>query len=568
MRRLTLGTAGHIDHGKTKLVEALTGTDTDRLPEEQRRGISIVLGYADLELPDGTHLSVVDVPGHERFVRTMVAGSTGIDLYLLVVDAREGPKPQTLEHLRILRLLGVEAGVVAISKIDAADAEQVEATREAVARLVPETEIVLVSALGRVGLDLLLAALSRAAAGVASRSPAGPARLYVDRSFSLAGVGPVVTGTLWSGSISAGDRLEALPAGLEVRVRSVQVHGETVEQAEAGRRVALAVSAERRRRPAVGDALVAPGSFTPTYRLDVALDGPDGLAPAARVTVCHGTSAVPARFRRVGERFAQLRLERPLVVAPGDRIVLRQETTVGGGRVIDVAPPRRLDADRLGHVEQGELASLVEAPVELASVARRFQLGDEELATALNGVVRAGPYVLSPAWLASTREAAEAALEAREGELDPGLPLSALLPREPWAADVARLLDLDEDEGKLYLPGRRPSSGARGEQLADADGLEPFAVEDAALARQLEREGRLVALGGGLALTPSAYEHHKAIVVAECKEAGTISLARFRDLSGLSRRTAQLVLERFDSDRVTLRVGDVRRLRRSRGGSG
>jgi selenocysteine-specific elongation factor len=566
MRRLTLGTAGHIDHGKTKLVEALTGTDTDRLPEERRRGISIVLGYADLELPDGTPLSVVDVPGHERFVRTMVAGSTGIDLFLLVVDAREGPKPQTLEHLRILRLLGVEAGVVAVTKIDAADDDQVEAACAAAGRLVPGAQIVPVSALERVGLDELLAALARAAAGVESRPSTGPARLYVDRSFSLAGVGPVVTGTLWSGSISAGDRLEALPGGFDVRVRSVQVHGEAVERAEAGRRVALAVSAERRRRPAVGDALVAPGSFTPTYRLDIALDGPDGLDAAARVTVCHGTSAVPARFRRAGERFAQLRLERSLVVAPGDRVVLRQETTVGGGRVIDSAPPRRLDAERLGRVELGDLASLVDAPVERASLARRFRLDDEELAEALPGVVRAGPYVLSPAWLAAAREAAAAALAAREGELDPGLPLSALLPREPWAADVAELLELDEHEGKLYLPGRRPSSGARGAEVVGADGVEPFAVEDAALAHQLEREGRLVALGGGLALSPGAYERHKAIVVAECSEAGTITLARFRDLSGLSRRMAQLVLERFDSDRVTLRVGDARRLRRGRGG--
>jgi selenocysteine-specific elongation factor len=565
MKRLTLGTAGHIDHGKTRLVEALTGTDTDRLPEEHRRGISIVLGYADLELADGTQLSVVDVPGHERFVRTMVAGSTGIDLFLLVVDAREGPKPQTLEHLRILSLLGVDHGVVAVTKADVAEPDQIEATGAAVRELVPGAEVVIVSALERTGLDALRAALSRAAAEVEPRPAAGHPRLYVDRSFSLAGIGPVVTGTLWSGTVSAGDRLEVQPTGFEVRVKSVQVHGEPVERAEAGRRVALAVSAERRRRPGVGDALVAPGSFSPTYRLDVALEGADVLPAAARVTVCHGTSAVPARFRRVGERFAQLRLERPLVVAPGDHIVLRQETTAGGGRVIDSAPPRRLDAERLDRIELGELASLVDGPVAVAALARRFQLDDAELAAALNGVIRAGGYVLSPSWLADTREKAASALAARGGELDPGLPLSALLPRAPWAADVAPLLELDEHEGKLYLPGRRPSSGGRAVS-AEPGGLEPFAVEDAALARQLEREGRLVVLGGGLALSPHAYEHLETIVVGECTEAGTITLARFRDLSGLSRRTAQLVLERFDSDRVTLRIGDVRRLRRRQSG--
>jgi len=228
------------------------------------------------------------------------------------------------------------------------------------------------------------------------------------------------------------------------------------------------------------------------------------------VTVCHGTSAVPARFRRVGERFAQLRLERPLVVAPGDHIVLRQETTAGGGRVIDSAPPRRLDAERLDRIELGELASLVDGPVAVAALARRFQLDDAELAAALNGVIRAGGYVLSPSWLADTREKAASALAARGGELDPGLPLSALLPSAPWAADVAPLLELDEHEGKLYLPGRRPSSGGRAVS-AEPGGLEPFAVEDAALARQLEREGRLVVLGGGLALSPHAYEHLETI---------------------------------------------------------
>jgi selenocysteine-specific elongation factor len=563
MRRFTLGTAGHIDHGKTKLIEALTGTDTDRLPEEQRRGISIALGYAELVLPDGALLSVVDVPGHERFVRTMVAGATGIDLFLLVVDAGEGPKPQTLEHLRILRLLGVDAGVVAVTKADRADAGQLAATSAAAARLVTGCEIVTVSALERSGLDDLVAAIGRAAVGVESRPAGGPARLYADRSFSLPGVGPVVTGTLWSGSIAAGDRLRVLPAGYEARVRSVQVHGEPVERAEAGSRVALAVAVERHRRPSAGDALVAPGSFEPTYRLDVVLEEAGDLPAAARVTVCHGTSAVPARLRRSGGRHAQLRLERQLVVAPGDRFVLRQETTVAGGRVLDAAPPRKLDEERIGRVEAGDLSTLVEAPVPVESLARRFQLDERQLEMALNEVVRSGPYVFSQSWLAATRAGAEAALAAREDAVDPGLPVSSLLPREPWADDVAKLLELEEYAGKLYLPGRRPRSGERGEAVAAAaKGAHPFAVEDAALARQLEREGRLVTLGGVLALTRDAYEHYKAIVVEECTDTGTIALARFRDLSGLSRKHAQLVLERLDSDRVTLRLGDVRRLRR------
>src|SRR5881398_3805981 len=219
---LTVGTAGHIDHGKTWLVRALTGKDTDRLPEEQARGISIDLGYAPLDLPDGRRMSLVDVPGHERFVRTMIAGATGIDLFLLVVDAQEGARPQTLEHLAVLRLLGVERGVVAVTKADAVDKEQVELAVAEAAELVPEAEIVAVSAKTGAVLDELRAALARAAEAVGRPERFAATRLWIDRAFSLRGVGTVVTGTLWSGSIAAGDLLWLEPSGRTVRVRSVQ----------------------------------------------------------------------------------------------------------------------------------------------------------------------------------------------------------------------------------------------------------------------------------------------------------------------------------------------------------
>src|SRR5213080_2428759 len=222
---LTVGTAGHIDHGKTTLVEALTGKNTDRLPEEQERGISIDLGYAPLELPDGTRLSVVDVPGHERFVRTMVAGATGVDLFLLVIDANEGARPQTHEHLAILRLLGVERGVVALTKADLVD-------------------------------DETLALAPVAAAGGRAGSDA-PTRLYVDRSFTLRGIGTVATGTLWSGTIGDGDELRVEPRGRSVRVRSVQVHDRPVDRANAGQRVAIALPGVERSDVGRGDALVA-----------------------------------------------------------------------------------------------------------------------------------------------------------------------------------------------------------------------------------------------------------------------------------------------------------------------
>src|SRR3989454_5030784 len=269
---LVVGTAGHIDHGKTWLVRALTGKDTDRLPEEHERGISIDLGYAPLELPGGLHLSLVDVPGHERFVRNMVAGATGIDLFLLVIDAAEGARPQTFEHLAILRLLGVERGVVAVTKADAVDPETLELAVEEARELVPGAEVVAVSAKTGAGLDDLRAALGRAAAGLEHERPGGGTRLYIDRAFSLTGVGTVVTGTLWSGSIGPGDELRIEPSGLRARARSVQVHDEEVLRAEAGQRVAVNLPGIDRRRFRRGDALVEPGYYPVSWRLDVALD--------------------------------------------------------------------------------------------------------------------------------------------------------------------------------------------------------------------------------------------------------------------------------------------------------
>ena len=228
---LTLGTAGHIDHGKTALVAALTGVDTDRLPQEKSRGISIELGYAPLELPSGRRLSVVDVPGHERFVRTMVAGATGLDLFLLVVALDDGVMPQTREHLAIIRLLGLERGVVALTKRDLVDDETAEIVRLEVAELAGELPVVEVSSRTGAGLEALREELDRAAGRVSSRAADGPVRLPVDRAFTLRGIGTVVTGTLWSGTVEPQMRLAVEPGGHQVRVRSVQVHDRPVDAA-------------------------------------------------------------------------------------------------------------------------------------------------------------------------------------------------------------------------------------------------------------------------------------------------------------------------------------------------
>jgi selenocysteine-specific elongation factor len=564
---LTVGTAGHIDHGKTWLVRALTGKDTDRLPEEQERGISIALGYAPLELPNGTRLSLVDVPGHERFVRTMVAGATGIDLFLLVIDAGEGARPQTYEHLAILRLLAIERGVVAVTKADAADAETLELAVAEAQELVPGAEVVAVSAKTGAGIDELKAALARAAAAVPSPSAEAAARLYVDRAFTIAGAGTVVTGTLRSGSISPGDELRLEPSGLRTRARSVQVHDLPVTRAEPGQRVAVNLPGISRSQLRRGEALVEPDVYPVSWRLDVALEELEPV-PAA-VTVHVGTSDVSARVVREG-RFAQLRLREPVVAARGDRLVLRTETTVGGGVVLDPAPPRRFDARRLELLEGADAAAIVGAlvhePVTGTALQARGLFPPAELAAALSSLEHAGEWVFSSAWLEEQRATVRERLaeRARSSPLDPGVPLGELLPPEPWAAAVLQLLHVERRDGKAYAPGAAPQLG---DQAADAAELEArlevedlVRVDEPRLAGFLETRGTLRRVGDGFAVSAALYDRGRETL----ETLSPITLAGFRDALGISRRTAQLLLERYDADGLTRRVGDERRLRASR----
>ena len=354
-RPVTLGTAGHIDHGKTALVAALTGIDTDRLPQEKARGISIELGYAPLELPSGRRLSVVDVPGHQRFVRTMVAGATGIDLYLLAVACDDGVMPQTEEHLAILRLLGVDRGVVALTKRDLVDDETALVARLQIEELVPQATLVEVSTRTGQGLDELRQALDRLTADIPDRGGDGATRMPIDRVFSLRGIGTVVTGTLWSGSIASGDQLAIEPGARPVRVRSVQVHDQPVARAAAGQRVAVALIGVERTQLRRGDTLAAAGTLRGSFRLECEIEvlagAPHALRRGARVTVHHGTSEAPARvIVRDGEAIApgsvgraQLRLERALAAVAGDHVVIRltaPQTTLAGGTVLDATPTR------------------------------------------------------------------------------------------------------------------------------------------------------------------------------------------------------------------------------------
>ncbi len=494
---LTLGTAGHIDHGKTALIRALTGVNTDRLPEERARGISIALGYAQLELPSGRRLSVVDVPGHERFVRTMVAGATGIDLFLMTIAADDGVMPQTREHAAVLGALGVRTGVVAVTKSDLADPDLalIEASE-----LLPDAEAVAVSARTGAGLDELRAALERASASVASRAdPDAPARLHVDRVFTIRGAGTVVTGTLWSGEVGRGDELELLPPGRRVRVRGVQVHDQPVDRAPAGQRVAVNLTGTAVDEIDRGDVLVSGhGSLRASYRVDAELEFRPDAEPehGDRVQVHHGTREAPARLAWLGGRFWQVRLEQPIVPAAGDRLVVRQiapPDTLGGGRVLD-AHPRRHGPSR----------------DVLARLERRAR-GEED--PELTGRARPAPGTPS---------------EAR--------------PQEPLSSSALAL------EERLREAGVEPPIDS------DLDAGDLAALRDA---------GRAVRVSKALHYHADVLAGIRAqLVEIAQRNGGAVTLAQLRDELGTSRKFAQALLEHFDSEKVTIRRGDEHVLRR------
>jgi selenocysteine-specific elongation factor len=362
MRPVTVGTAGHIDHGKSALVHALTGTDPDRLAEEQRRGMTLDLGFAHLDLPGGRRIGIVDVPGHEALVHNMLAGAGGIDLVLLVVAADEGAMPQTREHLDIVRFLRLTGGVVVLTKVDLVDdADWIAAVEEDLRALVAGTPlerapVVRVSAKTGAGIGTLVEVLDRLAADVRPRPIDGPARLPVDRSFTMQGFGTVVTGTLWSGSIRPGDALALLPRGRGVRVRGVEVHGETADVALAGTRVAVNLAGIEKDEAERGDMLVTPGAFRPTDRLDVRLrllQGAPELKHASRVHLHLGSGTVVARVALAGrnrlepgeEALAQLRLAAPVVAVHGDAFVVRR-----------YSPTRRVVAWSWSHRRRGGAA--------------------------------------------------------------------------------------------------------------------------------------------------------------------------------------------------------------------
>ncbi|MFL6374145.1 MAG: selenocysteine-specific translation elongation factor [Pyrinomonadaceae bacterium] len=421
-----VGTAGHIDHGKTALVKALTGVDADRLPDEKRRGITIDLGFADMAEGD-LHFGFVDVPGHERFVRNMLAGASGIDLVLLVVAADEGVMPQTREHFEICRLLGIEHGIVVLTKSDLADAETMELARLDVAELVAgsfleDAPVIAVSSKTGDGIDELKRVLARSAHARHSRDDRFATFLPVDRSFSVRGFGTVVTGTLFSGAIGEGDELVLLPVDLPVRVRGVQSHGEPAKKVGSGRRTAVNLVGVDQDKVSRGMVLTARDSVDPTQLLDCEIEMlkniPRPLRTRQRVRVHIGTSEVLARVQVLNEAaeitagetdLVQLRLESPIAALPGHRLIIRSyspQVTIGGGMILDIGPlkHRRRDLqaarDFLGKVgdahehDTDSVDVLVQNSalrgMTAATIRKRTGLTAARVAIALEGLVESG----------------------------------------------------------------------------------------------------------------------------------------------------------------------------------
>jgi len=428
MKHVIVGTAGHIDHGKTALVKALTGIDTDRLKEEKERGISIELGFAFLRLEQGITLGIVDVPGHERFVKTMLAGVGGIDLVILVIAADEGVMPQTREHLHICELLGIRRGLVALTKKDLVDPEWLDLVQEEIrtfltGTFLDEAPILPVSSLTGDGLRELRDALAGHAAKIQSRRGDGIVRLPIDRVFTIRGFGTIVTGTLWTGSLAIGDEVTILPKDLPSRVRRLQVHNESVERASAGQRTAVNLPGLETDQIERGDLLCLPGTLRVSTSLEATLallpDAPRPLRNRARVRFHLGTVEILARTILLDreklnpgeEAYVHLRLERPTAAMPHDRYVLRSyspATTIGGGVILDPCPSlkRRRRPEVVAHLkilERGssrdrllEILKSNTSPLSPSSLQSLAGLDPEALQGELRALLTAGKIIQLP----------------------------------------------------------------------------------------------------------------------------------------------------------------------------
>jgi selenocysteine-specific elongation factor len=607
-----VGTAGHIDHGKSTLITALTGIDPDRLAEEKRRGMTIDLGFAHMRLPSGREIGIVDVPGHARFIRNMLAGTHGLDAVLLVVAADEGVMPQTREHLEIVDLLDVRRGIVVLTKVDLVDAEWLELVSSEAAEAVKGTSlegapIVQVSSLTGEGLEELAGAIDAVLAKAESRPDVGRPRLPVDRVFTMSGFGTVVTGTLVDGTLEVGAELEVVPDGRTVRVRGLQRHNSKVDSASPGNRVAANLIGVEKSELARGDVLALPSTLKSTRRIDamvrVLASTPQPLRHGSELLLHTGTAEVACRVIMLegdaieagGRGWVQLYLERPIAAAAQDRFVLRLPSppmTLAGGTFIDVEPrkhPRHdasvresLDRRAAGDVLQEELRKYPRG-VTVAALLKATMAPHAD-----TGALRArrlGEWLYADEAWKAIAERAKLELDAYHSAhpLRPGMAREELRSRlgvqsASFGAVVRGLVEdgaVEERSGAIASPGHRVALDAdRGPaaDLLELLGRQPFAPPSlpeamektgagSEVVRLLVQRGDIVRLSDEIAFTKDAYETALAVVKQLIADAGSVTVAQLRDRMGASRRPVLALLEHLDAERVTRRVGDARVLR-------
>ena len=631
MRHVVVGTAGHIDHGKTSLVRALTGIDTDRLPEEKARGITIDLGFAFLEEPDGLTIEIVDVPGHERFVKNMLAGVGGIDLAMLVIAADEGVMPQTREHFAICSLLHIKAGLVVLTKTDLVEPDWLELVRDDVATLVHGTfldgaPVVAASSKTGQGLDTLRATLASLARTVPDRGTDQLPRLPIDRVFTVKGFGTVVTGTLTTGRLRAEDRVEVYPKGTQAKIRGLQTHGRPVDEARAGQRTAINVQGLERAAIDRGDLIGLPGTLVSSVLVDGTFelleDAARPVKTRDRVRFHAGTSEIMARVLLVDRTelapgdtaFARFRLEAPLVALPGDRFVVRSYSpvlTIGGGTLLDVAPPRfkRKAPALVAHLallEKGAPEEVLEEHVRNAGTAGmrttalsgRVPFGPAQLREVLGRLVAGGRLVavdrewyLHPESVERVRGLIVAALGDfhRQQPLRPGMSREELRSRAGGVEErvfvhvfggleTAGVVKGERDKVRLAAHEVRLSTDQQRvvdqveQDFLRADAAPPSAEdalmragiqgdEEHALFQTLLESRRLVRVKESLYFHASSLDTIQTRIVELLRERKEIGPAEVKDLLGISRKYAIPLLEHFDARGITRRVGEKRVLR-------
>lgn len=628
IKHLVIGTAGHVDHGKTTLIKAMTGINPDRLKEEQERGLTIDLGFAFLRLQSGLLAGIVDVPGHERFLKNMLAGASGVDIALLVVAADEGVMPQTREHLDILELLETPLGVVALTKCDMVDDEWLDVVEEDLRGSLQDTflagaHIVRVSGVTGAGVDELVREIDRLAGIAQQRSVEGPFRLPVDRVFTITGFGTVITGTLVSGTLKVGDPVVVLPQRRETRVRQIQVFGEKQDAVYAGTRVAVNLAGLDVDDLERGSVLLPPGYLQPTTLLDVAIrvldQAPRALTNRTRVRLHVGTAEVLGRAAVIGadaiepgnRGFAQLRLEKPVVAARGDRFVLRfysPTDLAGGGTILDPLSSKhkrgdRAVVERLERKLNGEPVDIVSDTLAIRDtgltrdeITRATGLPPAEVDAALNSlleegrVLRLSNRLLDRSAYEQIAARALSALDAyhRAYPMRPGMPKEELRaqlgPRMDQKAFSAILPALASEgrlvvsEANLRLPDYAPTLDERQAVLADAveneyraAGANPplgsdisrrYGSEGMEIIALLVEQGKLIRIGGDLQFHTEAIEQARSSLRSYLQEHGGITVSQFRDLIGSSRKYVVPLLEYFDDTKVTRRSGDQRVLYR------